>query len=130
MLLASLFASVRLFQLLSRPDQEPALKLLGLPLPTAALWAAGLFAVLAGLTFLVTFGLGTGLKGLDSKTHALIDMLIDTESELAKVSWPGPEELTRSTTAVLVSVLLLGAFLFCVDWLMALAMGALKVLPK
>jgi preprotein translocase SecE subunit len=55
--------------------------------------------------------------------------LIDTESELAKVSWPGSEELTRSTTAVLISIVLLGGFLFCVDWLVALVMRMLEVLP-
>jgi preprotein translocase SecE subunit len=129
MLLVSLFASVRLFWMARRPDEEASFGLLGMTVPYSALWAAGLFILLAALTLLFTFGLSTGLKFIDGKTHALIDLLIDTESELAKVSWPGSEELTRSTTAVLISILLLGGFLFCVDWLVALVMRMLEVLP-
>jgi len=127
LLLVALFASVRLFQLTRL--EKTAFKVLGMPVPQAALWAGGLFIVLATVVFLVTFGLETGLRGLDSKTKRFIDLLIDTESELAKVSWPSSQELTSSTTAVLISIILLGAFLFCVDWLAASLMRSLQVLP-
>jgi len=128
LLLVALFASVRLFQMTRL--EKTAFKVLGMPVPQAALWAGGLFIVLATVVFLVTFGLQTGLQGLDSKTTRFIDLLIDTESELAKVSWPSSEELTSSTTAVLISIILLGAFLFCVDWLAASLMRSLQVLPS
>ncbi len=126
-LLLSLFASWRLYQ---GTRTAAVFKVLGMDIPQAALWAAGLFVALGALVFLFTFGLKTGLKGLDARTHRLIDLLIDTESELAKVSWPGREELTASTTAVLVSIVVLGALLFCIDWMAAFVMGSLKVLPK
>ena len=128
MLLLALFASVRVFQL-SHATDEAAVKLLGMDVPHSALWAALLFVGLAFVAFLFTYGMETGLKSLDKKTHALIDLLVDTQSELSKVSWPGSEELTRSTTAVLVSILLLGVFLLCVDWLLASALRSLNVLP-
>lgn len=43
------------------------------------------------------------------------DFLIETESELAKVSWPTREQVMGSTGAVLVLVLLLGVYLLTVD---------------
>jgi len=128
MLTLALFASVRVFQL-SHTTDEAAIQLLGMDVPHSAVWAAVLFVGLAFVAFLFTYGLETGLKSLDKKTHALIDLLVDTQSELSKVSWPGSEELIRSTTAVLISILLLGVFLLCVDWLLASALRSLDVLP-
>jgi len=128
LLLVALFGSVRLFQLTR--VEKIAFKVLGMGVPEAALWAGGVFIVLGAVIFLITFGPQTGLRGLDSKTKRLIDLLIDTEAELAKVSWPSSQELTSSTTAVLVSIILLGAFLFCVDWLAASLMRSLQVLPS
>lgn len=131
LLVVALFGSWRLYNITS-PAQEAARKIvvLGLEVHTAALWAGGAFVVMGVLIFLFTFGLETGFKGLDSKTHALIDMLIDTEAELSKVSWPDSDELSVSTTAVLVAVVLLGAFLLGVDWLVALFMRTAGVLPR
>ncbi len=127
LLLIALFGSVRLFNMVRA--QKVAFTLLGMQVPQAALWAGGVFIVLAAVVFLLTFGPQTGLQGLDSKTQRLIDLLVDTESELAKVSWPSSAELTSSTTAVLISIILMGAFLFCVDWLAASLMRSLQVLP-
>jgi preprotein translocase SecE subunit len=104
--------------------------LLGVHVPYAALWAGGAFVVMAALVFLFCFGVETGIGALDTKTHGLIDLLIDTEAELTKVSWPDSDELSVSTTAVLVSVVLLGTFLLCVDWLVALLMRTTGVLPR
>ena len=105
-------------------------KLLGVTVPHAALWSAGLFIVLAVVVFLCVFGAQTHIKGLDGKTHALIDLLIDTESELTKVSWPSSEQLTTSTTAVLVCIVLLGTFIFCMGLFIGFIMGRLGVLPS
>lgn len=127
LLLVALFASVRLFQLSS---SEATFKWLGMNVPHTALWSAAMFVGLGAVVFLFTFGVHTGLKRLDARTHSVIDLLIDTESELTKVSWPGPDELRSSTTAVLVSIILLGTLLFCIDWLVAFVMGGLKVLPR
>ncbi|MFO8007503.1 MAG: preprotein translocase subunit SecE [Candidatus Brocadiia bacterium] len=127
MLLLALFASVRLFQLTHSPDET--LALLGMDIPVAATWAGVLFVVAGGLIFLLTMGPQTGLKAIDEKTHSLVDLLIETESELGKVSWPGSEELSRSTTAVLVSIVVLGGFLFVIDQVVLQLMKYLQVLP-
>jgi len=129
MLLVSLFASTRLFQWRLAVAGRSTFEVLGMQVPTAAIWGAVLFVILGGLAFLFTFGVPTGLKAIDGRAQRLIDLLIDTEAELAKVSWPSPEELTSSTTAVLISILLIGAFLFCVDWLVAVVLRGLRVLP-
>jgi preprotein translocase SecE subunit len=92
--------------------------------------AGGVFVVLGFLIFMFTFGLETGLKGVDAKTHALIDMLIDTEAELAKVAWPSKEQLTRYSVAVLLFIALFGVYLLCVDYLVAVVLRVLGVLPK
>jgi preprotein translocase SecE subunit len=126
-----LFAGTRVFQMAQRGQLEttPLFRVLGLGVTAPLLWAAGIFVALAALTFLFTVGPQTGLKWLDSRTHIFIDLLIDTEAELAKVSWPSSEVLSRSTAAVLVAMVLLGIFLFCVDSVVAFVMGALRVLP-
>lgn len=57
------------------------------------------------------------------------DFLISTEAEMNKVSWPGKQELRVSTAVVLISVLLMGLFLFVADvfWRMILQlMGVLE----
>ncbi|MGD2173916.1 MAG: preprotein translocase subunit SecE [Candidatus Brocadiaceae bacterium] len=128
-LLLALFACVRLFQI-ARPRLEGAQKVLGMVVPYAAILAAGVFLVVGVGIFLLTVGPETGIGWLDKRTHSVVDLLVETQAELAKVSWPGSEELTRSTTAVLVSIVLLGVFLFVWDWIVALVMGTLGVLPK
>ena len=127
-LLLALFASVRVYQL-SYAEGDASIEMLGMPVPHSAIWAAVLFVGLAFVVFVFTYGLQTGLAALDKGSHALIDLLIDTQAELGKVSWPGSEELTRSTAAVLISILLLGVFLLGVDWLVASALRSLGVLP-
>jgi preprotein translocase SecE subunit len=127
-LLLALFASVRVYHL-TFDENGPAIPLLGMGVPSAAIWASIVFVVLAFVIFLFTYGLRTGLAALDKTSHALIDLLIDTQAELAKVSWPGREELVRSTAAVLVSMVLLGAFLVSVDWVVISALRMLGVLP-
>jgi len=126
MLLVALFGSFRLYQLTVTGNSVPVL---GMNMPVAALWSAGLFFALGAVILLLCVGPTTGIEGIDRKTHKLIDLLIDTEAELGKVSWPDSDELTRSTTAVLVCIVLFGAFLFAVDWGVTLVMRLLNVLP-
>ncbi len=127
MLLLALFGSFRLYQLTVTPD---TVRLLGMAVPVAALWSAGVFGVLGILILVLCMGPSTGIKAIDSQTHALIDLLIDTEAEMGKVSWPDTDELTRSTTAVLIGIVLLGVFLFVVDWTVTFAMRLIEVLPR
>lgn len=104
-------------------------EVMGLPVETSLLWAGGLFIVLGGMTLLFTVGVRTGVESLDTLTGSFIDLLIETQTELQKVSWPNKEQLTNSTTVVLVCVILLGSFLFAVDQVVAWVMTALHVLP-
>ncbi|MSR61713.1 MAG: preprotein translocase subunit SecE [Planctomycetes bacterium] len=43
------------------------------------------------------------------------DLLIDTEAELKKVTWPGGQEVWNASIVVIVSVILLGGFLAVAD---------------
>jgi preprotein translocase subunit SecE len=58
------------------------------------------------------------------------DFLIQTEGEIAKVSWPNSRQLKAATLVVLANVILLAVFLFVVDfgWRLALqAIGTLQI---
>ncbi len=127
LLLLAFFASVRVWYL---KQTGLTVQLLGWAVPQAAFWAGGLFVVAGAVIFVVATGAKTGIGAIDSRVQKLIDLLIQTEAELAKVSWPGPEELTRSTAAVLTMIVILGGFLVLVNWLVASLMGNLGVLPK
>ena len=68
-----------------------------------------------GVPAVVLVGLGAaGVYVLNRPRVA--DFLIETEGELAKVSWPSKQQVFGSTGAVLLLVLLLGLFLLAVDW--------------
>jgi preprotein translocase SecE subunit len=126
--LLALFASVRVYQLTFEAT-EPTIPMLGMSVHYSVVYAAVAFVGLAFVAFVLLYGLRTGVGTVDKGSHALIDLLIDTQAELAKVSWPGSEELTRSTAAVLISIVLLGIFLLCVDWVVASALRYVGVLP-
>lgn len=122
----SLFASWRFAQLIGG---EP-IRQLGLEFPAGAMWGAGLFVILAAITSYVIFGFELGIESTDGAAHGFIDLLVDTENELRKVSWPGSSELRRSTSVVLIAIVVLGAFLYVIDLAMMFAMRTIQVLPK
>ena len=125
MLVLALLASVRLFELIGG-EGAPAVA----GVPAAYLWAALLFMVIAVVVCVFTFGVQTGVRGLDAKSRSFVDLLVDTQSELQKVSWPSREELRSSTVVVLVFILILGAFIYMVDLVISFTMSSLRVLPK
>jgi preprotein translocase subunit SecE len=127
LLLVDLLASVRFFQW---AEIEHKFSVFGLQVPFGFIWAAVLFVGLAVVIAVFTAGYGTGMRGIDAKTRGFVDLLIDTQTELQKVSWPDRDELVRSTTVVMVCMLVLGVFLFCVDLLLSTAMQIINVLPK
>ena len=47
-----------------------------------------------------------------------VNLLIDTEIEMKKVTWPTPREVLNATVVVIVVVIVLGLFLFGVDRLL------------
>lgn len=53
------------------------------------------------------------------------DFLKDVRAEIAKVSWPTREELRDSTLVVIVTVLIVAAFVGIVDRFLGLGMGLL-----
>ena len=53
------------------------------------------------------------------------DMLIDTEGELRKVTWPNAKETWAGTIAVAVTVLVLLAFLFTADMVLTWSINRL-----
>jgi len=54
----------------------------------------------------------------------LADFLIATESEMKKVSWSSKAEVLGSTMVVIVTVILLAAFIFVVDYVVSGTLGA------
>jgi preprotein translocase SecE subunit len=128
LLVFALFGSYRLYQILIARS-ESAFEVLGMQVPYVTFAAAAAFVLLGLVVFLFTFGPQTGLGWIDGKTHRVVDLLIDTEAELKKVSWPDRDDLANSTTAVLVFIVLLGGFLFSVDYLVGLVLSFLRVLP-
>ncbi len=131
LVLVALFAGYRLYYMLVvDAGFVGSTTLLGVKVPYATLWAAGLFVVLGALAFLFTFAVPTGLAALDSKTRASVDLLIDTEGELAKVSWPGRDDLLKATSAVLVLIIVLGVFLYGADRVVTYVLALLGVLPR
>ena len=127
LLLLDLFASVRLFQ---TTVTEGTFALLAMPVRYSTIWAAVFFLIAGVVIAVFTFGLRTGIRSLDAVTASFVDMLVDTEAELQKVSWPTKDDLTTSTSVVLVCVVILGIFLWCVDLVVSFLMSSANVLPR
>ena len=128
LLLLDLLASYRLFQVVASPDRT--FSFFGLPLPTGLIWAVALFVVLGLGAALLTVGVRTGLGAVDGKTQGFIDLLIDTQGELQKVSWPDRDDVTRSSAVVLVSIVVLGVFLLGMDFVISWVVQFLLSITK
>ncbi len=50
------------------------------------------------------------------------DLLIETEAELKKITWPKGQEVFNSTVVVIISVVVIGVFLAASDWFIARVM--------
>ncbi|MEB2310114.1 MAG: preprotein translocase subunit SecE [Candidatus Brocadiaceae bacterium] len=127
----ALFASVSLYNALI--DMPPIAEGAKIPLVDIGLtW--GLVCAFALFVFLLFFicvfvaGLTTGIMPLDSAGKKTVDFLIDTQSELQKVSWPTKYELVGSTAVVLISVVVIGLFVLGIDWVVSMIMEYIDVL--
>lgn len=49
------------------------------------------------------------------RSQRVSDFLIDTESEMRKVSWPTAKEVVKSSTVVIIAIIILAGYLFGVD---------------
>lgn len=90
--------------------------------------ALAAFAVLGGLVALVVTGAALGIKKFDRLSKASVDFLIETESELKKVSWPNREELTGSTFIVVFVTIILGLYIVGVDFVVSSVMRNFGIL--
>jgi len=87
------------------------------------------FFVLCGIFICIfTTGFEIGLKGLDNKSKKTVEFFIETQAELQKVSWPTRSELIGSTIVVIVCLIVLGLYVFCVDWVVSTFMKAIDIL--
>ena len=76
--------------------------------PASYIWAGVMFAVLSTVTlYFVFFHRKTG------------EVLIDTESEMRKVVWPGRQEVTGSAAVVITTTIILGVTIYVMDIVLA-----------
>ncbi|MEE9260599.1 MAG: preprotein translocase subunit SecE [Candidatus Scalindua sediminis] len=75
-----------------------------------------------------TTGFEIGLKRIDSKTKGAVEFFIETQAELQKVSWPTRDELIGSTVVVIVCIIILGLYVFGVDWVVSSIMKTIGLL--
>ena len=96
--------------------------ILGIELTWGLFGGAIVFGILGGTIALITTGADVGIKKLDGFTTSSVDFLMETETELKKVSWPSREELTGSTFVVIFVTIILGIYIVGVDWIVSTIM--------
>lgn len=109
-----LFGSMFLYDLLFSlvgALQDPLSE--GLEIPVVAVSINGAFVISA-----VVCIVGVALIYNWHQTPKVGDLLIETEGELRKVTWPTPQEVVNSSMVVVVFVVLLMGFLAGTDWLL------------
>ena len=129
--LAAIFASYSLYGvLIDLPElfADARIPLLGIRLTWGGVGSCALFVLCGLFICLFTTGFEVGLKGLDNKTKKAVEFFIETQMELQKVSWPTRSELIGSTIVVVVCLVVLGVYVFCVDWVVSTFMKAIDIL--
>ena len=71
-------------------------------------WEIGIWAGVIAVAFAVLWFTGNLVK--------LRNYVLETREELRKCTWPSWDELKGSTVVVAISILLLGGFTVCVDF--------------
>ncbi|MFQ5956768.1 MAG: preprotein translocase subunit SecE [Candidatus Brocadiales bacterium] len=90
--------------------------LVGIKLTWGFAFAAIFLVICAAIIGVLTTGPETGLRTLDANSKKSVEFLIDTQGELQKVSWPTRTELVGSTGVVIILLVILGVYIFWVDW--------------
>lgn len=90
--------------------------------PNENVWVEGI-PVIGAITLynviaLVVFMLGLLGLHLFLNRPSFVDLLIDTEQEMKKVSWPNRAEVQRSTIVVAIVTAVLSLSLFAFDWIL------------
>lgn len=98
--------------------REGTLISLSVPFASDPVWrltSAGAFAIRVGIpTVLAAVGAWIAYRAINYPRFA--DFLVSVEAEMAKVSWPGRDELYRATIVVIVVMVLLAVVLFVYDY--------------
>ena len=87
--------------------------LIGAPIPVLGITVNGAFLIAASLR-----ALGLYILHRWQETPKVADLLIETENELKKVTWPTLPEAINSSIVVLVTVVILMAFLAGSDYIL------------
>ena len=87
--------------------------LIGAPIPVLGITVNGAFLIAASL-----LALGLYILHHWQETPKVADLLIETENELKKVTWPTLPEAINSSIVVLVTVVILMAFLAGSDYIL------------
>lgn len=85
----------------------------------------GVDVTAAFLVSMLLFLVGVVLVQRWQQTPKVADLLIETEAELKKVTWPKGQEVWNASLVVMISVVILGALLALGDLLLARIMRAL-----
>jgi preprotein translocase SecE subunit len=83
---------------------------------------AGVDLTWAFLTGLILFSVGILVIWRWLQRPKVADLLIETEAELKKITWPKGQEVINSALIVIVSVVLIGVFLAGADWFVSRVM--------
>ena len=127
----ALFSSISLYNaLIELPNvaENARVPLVDISLSWGLISAFLLFVFLGFLICIFVAGLGFGIKPLESGGRKTVEFLIETQSELQKVSWPTRYELVGSTAVVIVSVVVIGIFILGVDWFVSEVMKYIGIL--
>lgn len=89
------------------------------PLGGASIPILGIDLTPAFLIAALVFGAGTFLIYRWQERPKTADLLIDTEQELKKVTWPSVQEVLNSSLVVIFCVVFLMVFLAGADWFLA-----------
>ena len=109
--LLTLFGCTSLHTLLSAEFEALREPLGGIVVPIVGIDLSGAFLISTGIFAAALWGLN---RWQQKPKNA--DLLIDTEGELKKVTWPTLEEVINSSIVVIVFVVTLMAYLAGADW--------------
>ncbi len=109
--LLSLFGCTSLHTLLGAQFESLRAPIGGMVIPVVGIEVSGAFLIATTLFVVIVYGIH---RWQQRPKNA--DLLIETEGELKKVTWPTLEEVINSSFVVIVFVLILMVYLAGTDW--------------
>ncbi|HLG29946.1 MAG TPA: preprotein translocase subunit SecE [Candidatus Brocadiales bacterium] len=126
-----LFASYSLYgMLISLPEVYAGARVpvLNVSFNWGFLGAIILFVICGTFLGILVGGVQTNVGPLDTGGRKIVDFLVDIQAELQKVSWPTKQELVGSVIVVIISIIVLSAYILGIDALMREVMRLLGFL--